>query len=98
MSSFWATDDGWPYADTGPEEIDPTGDPDDDLLALRAAPSHLFDGLDAVERAVISGRYGLDGSPARTLKELGRDLGLPRGELRGALGSGLSKVRHNLMA
>lgn len=97
MSSFWATDDGWPYPDSAREEEDPGTEVDDDLLSVRASPEHLLDGLDPVEREVVSARYGLDGRPARTLKELGRDLGLPRAELRGVLGSGLSKVRHNLL-
>jgi len=94
--SFWATDDGWPYADTGPEEVDPGAEDDDDLFSLRATPTHLFDGLDPVERRVVTARYGLGGEPARSIKELQRDLGLPKSELRGVLGSGLAKVRHNL--
>ena len=96
MTSYWATEDGWPYADSGPEEADPSMDVDDDLLSMRATPAHLFDGLNPIERDVVTARYGLDGRPARTLKELGREMGLPRGEVRGLLGSGLSKVRHNL--
>lgn len=96
MSSFWATDDGWPYADTGPEEVDPTAEDDDDLFSLRATPGHLLDGLDPIEAKVVRARYGLGGEPARSIKELQRDLGLGKSELRGVLGAGLTKVRRNL--
>src|SRR5206468_10544742 len=53
--------------------------------------------LDALERAVIRGRYGLDGAPERSLKQLQSDLGVPRTEPRDALGSGLSKLRSQLL-
>jgi len=97
MSSFvWPNDDGWPYPDTGREEEDLSDEYDDDALSIRA-PAHMFDRLDALERAVIRGRYGLDGAPERSLKELQADLGVPRTELRDALGSGLSKLRSQLL-
>lgn len=98
MSSFSPTEDGWPYPDTGVEEVDGSAETDDDLLSLRLTPAHLLDGLDEVERAVVTARYGLGGEPARSIKELKRDLGLPPAAVRGALGSGLSKMRHNLMS
>src|SRR5437867_11985143 len=67
MSSFvWPNDDGWPYPDTGREEEDLSDEYDDDALSIRA-PAHMFDRLDALERAVIRGRYGLDGAPERSL-------------------------------
>ncbi|TML57307.1 MAG: hypothetical protein E6G17_13290 [Actinobacteria bacterium] len=97
MSSFvWPNDDGWPYPDTGREEEDLSDEYDDDALSIRA-PAHMFDRLDALERAVIRGRYGLDGAPERSLKQLQADLGVPRTELRDALGSGLSKLRSQLL-
>ena len=97
MSSFvWPNDDGWPYPDTGREEEDLSDEYDDDALSIRA-PAHMFDTLDALERAVIRGRYGLDGAPERSLKQLQSDLGVPRTELRDALGSGLSKLRSQLL-
>ena len=97
MSSFvWPNDDGWPYPDTGREEEDLSDEYDDDALSIRA-PAHIFDTLDALEQAVIRARYGLDGSPERSLKQLQSDLGVPRTELRDALGSGLSKLRSQLL-
>ena len=93
MSSFWPTDDGWPYPDGQRELADPAGDIDDDALLLKAAPPHLLDRLEPLERQVITAHYGLDGSPARTMKQLHADLGLSRSELRDALGSGLTKLR-----
>ena len=97
MSSYvWPNDDGWPYPDTEAETIDPDGSIDDDVLSLRAAPTHLFDRLSPLERSVIAGRYGLGGSPLRSMKELQADLGVPRADLRQALGSGLAKLRVQL--
>jgi DNA-directed RNA polymerase sigma subunit (sigma70/sigma32) len=97
MSSFlWPNDEGWPYPDTGREEEDLSDEYDDDALSIRA-PAHMFDSLDTLERAVIRGRYGLDGAPERSLKQLQSDLGVPRTELRDALGSGLSKLRSQLL-
>ena len=95
MSSYWATDDGWPYADSARELADPDSEVDDDLLNVRVPGSHLLDQLDPLEREVISAHYGLAG-PARSMKELHSELGLPRDELRGALGSGLAKLRARL--
>ena|SRR2546423_9167096 len=96
MSSFWPTEDGWPYPDTSRETIDLGSEADDDLLNLRCPPPHLFDDLDPLERRVISARFGLAGEPVLTMKELHRDTGLPREDLRQALGSGLAKLRTHL--
>ena len=97
MASYvWPSDDGWPYPDTEGETIDFDGSIDDDVLSLRATPAHLFDGLDPLERAVIASRYGLDGGPARSMKQLQTELGVPRSDLRQALGSGLAKLRVSL--
>lgn len=95
MSSFWATDDGWPYADTADEVVEVGGEPDDDRLSLGIS-THLWDGLDPLESQVLSGRYGLNGNPVLSMKQLQISTGLPRGELRDALGSGLAKLRANL--
>jgi len=96
MSSFWPTDDGWPYADVEREESDPTADFDDDLFNLRASAAHLLDDLDPLERQVIESRFGLGGAPVRSMKELHDDTGLTRADLRQALGSGLGKLRTHL--
>jgi hypothetical protein len=45
---------------------------------------------------LIASRYGLGGTPIRSMKQLHSDLGLPRDELRNALGSGLAKLRTQL--
>ncbi len=96
MTFLWPNDDGWPYPDAGREEIDPNGDVDDDALLLRAAPMRLFAQLNPLERQVLTAHYGLDGSPARSMKELHNDLGLPRAEIREVLAGGLAKLRSNL--
>lgn len=89
----WPSDEGWPYPDPAPAPRDPDTEIDEDLVALRARAMHLLDGLDPLERAVLAGRFGLDGTPVRSMKQLQADLGLPRSELRAALGSGLTKLR-----
>ena len=97
MGSFlWPSDDGWPYPDTGPELIDHDSTPDDDLLALSFPTSHVFDGLDALERRVLSARFGLGGEPERSLGQLHDDMGLPQSDLGVVLDRGLAKLRHNL--
>jgi DNA-directed RNA polymerase sigma subunit (sigma70/sigma32) len=97
MSTFvWPSDDGWPYPDSPPDQVDFDGEADDDLLNLTAAPAHLLDGLTPLEREVITGRFGLLGTPERTMRELVAGTGRPRSELREALGSGLAKLRTTL--
>jgi len=96
MTAYWPTEDGWPYPDTVDERPDPDAETDDDLLSLRVPPPHLYDDLDPLERMVITSRFGLDGAVPRTMKELHNDLGVPRADLRDALGSGLAKLRTQL--
>lgn len=97
MRTFlWPAEGGWPYPDTGHELADPQGEVDDDLLSLHAGSLHLLDGLNEVERQVITSHYGLDGHPACTMKQLQIDTGMSRSELRDALGSGLGKLRAQL--
>jgi hypothetical protein len=95
VASYWATDDGWPYRDTEPDVEDPAGIFDDDLLSIRMPAARLLNRLDPLERQVIAAHYGLDG-PARSMKQLRADMGLPQAELRKALGSGLVKLRTQL--
>ena len=96
MSSYpWPSDDGWPYPDTERETIDLSSEVDDDVLSVRLTPS-LLNSLDPLERVLIASRYGLGGTPIRSMKQLHSDLGLPRDELRSALGSGLAKLRTQL--
>ena len=96
MSTFWATEDCWPYPDALEDWVDLDSESDDDLLNLRIPPRHLYDALDPLERQVISARFGLEGMPVRSMKELLADTGLPRADLRQALGSGLEKLRTQL--
>ena len=95
MSSFWATDDGWPYADTVDDAMELDGEPDEELLSLLTS-HHVLDGLDDTERHVVAARFGLGGRPVSTMKELQASMGMPRDALRSALGSGLQKLRVNL--
>jgi len=98
MNQFsWPNDDGWPYPDADREPIDLASEPDDDLMLLRAAPSHLFDDLDPLERRVLDAHYGLDGVPARSMKQLHTEMGLPRSQLREILGNSLTKLRAQLL-
>lgn len=99
----WASGEGWLYddeeADAEPGEVDladPAADLDDDLIALHATGAHLLDGLTALEKEVLTARFGLDGRPARSMRDLHHDLGHTRAELREALGDGLRKVREHL--
>ena len=98
----WPSDEGWPYPDADAEmdameePADLYADPDDDLVSLHAATPHLFDDLDPLERQVVAARYGLDGLPPRSMRDLQHELGLPRPELRTALGGGLLKLRNRV--
>jgi DNA-directed RNA polymerase sigma subunit (sigma70/sigma32) len=95
----WASDEGWPYPDLDADEdrrddtADVEAEHDDDLVSLHAAASHLFEGLDPLERWVVVARFGLDGRPTRSMREIQHQLGLPRADLRIALGGGLAKLR-----
>lgn len=97
MATFvWPAEDGWPYPDTPDEVTDLAADVDLDALSVRTGSVHLLDALDDTERGVITARYGLDGRPPRSMKELRGELGLSREELRQILGSGLEKLRSQL--
>jgi DNA-directed RNA polymerase sigma subunit (sigma70/sigma32) len=97
MSSYlWPNEEGWPYPDTAGETVDLDATTDDDNLCLRASPAHLFNHLNPLEREVITAHYGLEGKQPRTMKELHAEMGLPRAELRDALGTGLAKLRTEL--
>lgn len=96
MGTFlWPADDGWPYPDAQGDLVDVESGADDDLLSV-TADTHLLDSLDPLEREVVSARFGLGGHAVRTMKQLRADLGLPRNDLRLALGSGLAKLRTRL--
>jgi len=95
--TLWAAEDGWPYPDALGDFVDIESGPDDDLLSL-TTNKHLYDNLDPVELEVLESRFGLHGHELRSMKQLHADLGLPRADLRMALGSGLAKLRNHLSA
>jgi DNA-directed RNA polymerase sigma subunit (sigma70/sigma32) len=93
----WPAEEGWPYPDALGDIVDITKDSDDDLFSI-TNDTHLLDSLDPLEREVVSARFGLRGHEVRTMKQLHADLGLPRNDLKLALGSGLAKLRTHLSA
>lgn len=100
MARFlWPAEDGWPYPDSddnNEEVVDLTAEFDHDVVSIHALAGHLFDGLDPLEREVIDSRFGLEGHEVLSMKQLQHNLGVPREELRLALGSGLDKLRTHL--
>jgi DNA-directed RNA polymerase sigma subunit (sigma70/sigma32) len=95
----WPPDAGWPYPDDDeldgdlhdPADLD--AETDEEILSLHGLGTHVLDGLTDLERAVLEARFGLDGGPPRTMKELQTELSLSRAELRTLLGDALAKVR-----
>jgi len=101
MRQFLWPEDGWPYPDSptpdrAAEQADLDWVVDEDAVVLRGAGAQLFDALEPLERQVITAHYGLNGTPARSMKELHHDLGVSRHDLRAALGGGLAKLRSSL--
>lgn len=104
MRTFvWPAEDGWPYPDSDGDDgggaldvVDVANEMDEDALALRLVAARAMGSLDTVERRVLEGRFGIGGAPVRSMKQLHADLGLPRAEIRAALGSGLEKLRVTL--
>jgi DNA-directed RNA polymerase sigma subunit (sigma70/sigma32) len=99
---LWPGDTGWPTPEE-PEEsevldvVDLDAEPDLDALCLHAPPPHLFDHLTPLERTVLDARFGLEGQPVRSMKELHTELDLSRHDLREALASALAKLRDQLV-
>ena len=97
----WPSDNGWPYPDDDAlvgdldDPVDPDT-PDDEVLSLQGLGPHLLDGLTELEAAVVSGRFGLDGRPPRTVRALEEELGVPRDEIRPVLRHALTTVRDHL--
>jgi len=96
MRPYLWPEDGWPYPDSKPEQADLDWVVDEDAVVLRGAGKQLFDVLEPLERDVITAHYGLNGVPARSMKQLHHEMGLSRSELRDALGGGLAKLRSSL--
>ncbi|HZT68036.1 MAG TPA: hypothetical protein VFA11_19795 [Acidimicrobiales bacterium] len=93
---IWPSEDGWPYPDVDDDVVDPDWSEDDDLMSLRVTPAGLMSGLDSDERDVITARFGLDGRPPRSLKQIEAATGMAPGDLRHLMGSGLAKLRTQL--
>lgn len=98
----WRSDEGWPYPDSDEvdgdleDPVDLDAEPDEELLSLHGLGRHLLDGLSDLEAAVVGARFGLDGRPARSMRVMQQELGVPRSELRLILGDALAKVRDHL--
>ena len=96
---LWPGDPGWPSPEVDADEIDvsdPNGEIDFDAVCLHAAEPHVFDDLSPLERTVLAARFGLGGTPVRTMKELHAALGLTRHQVRDQLESALAKVRSRI--
>ena len=102
MASYlWPGDEGWPTPQSAEEDdavdvIDPNAEIDLDVLSLHAPPPHLLDDVTALELAVLRGRFGLDGEPARSFRRLHDELHVSEPAVRHALDSGLAKLRAHL--
>ncbi|HET6811305.1 MAG TPA: hypothetical protein VFH50_09870 [Acidimicrobiales bacterium] len=97
MGTFmWPSEDGWPYPDGDLDLVDPTDAVDEDLLSLRTSGRRLIGSLDAVERQVITARFGLDGRGARSFEQIQATTGLPPARALDVMGSGLAKLRRQL--
>jgi len=63
---------------------------------LRDEVDDLMDILDERERKIIQSRFGLDGSPAKTLEEVGENFGVTRERIRQLQNIALKKMRRAL--
>ena len=70
---------------------------DDHEQALQALKDALT-GLDAREQRVIMARFGLNGGQARTLEEIGAEIGITREYVRQIQNRALSKMRRKISA
>ena len=99
---LWPGDPGWPAPEVDAPALtdipDPSGELDLDAICLHVAQRHVLSDLSPLERTVLTSRFGLDGAPVRTMKQLHTELGLTRHEVRDALESALAKVRNHLAA
>ena len=96
MTFIWPSEDGWPYPDTAREVIDLDTEVDDDLFALRNDRAHVLACLEPLEREVLTARFGLDGSPARSVFDVGLATGLSTDDVEALTGTGLTKLRRRL--
>lgn len=75
---------------------DPAETVDDDLLWLRTSGRRVIGCLDAMERQVITARFGLDGRGTRSFEQIQVTTGLPPARALDVMGSGLAKLRREL--
>lgn len=97
---LWPGDPGWPAPEVERNRFDmpdPSGEIDLDAVSLHAQP-HLLDDLTSLERTVLAARFGMGGTPVRSMKELHADLGMTRHQVRDVLETALSKLRRRLVA
>jgi RNA polymerase primary sigma factor/RNA polymerase nonessential primary-like sigma factor len=62
----------------------------------RAAMMEWVQELPEKEQTVIMSRFGLDGSEAKTLEEIGREMGLTRERVRQIETAALARLRHTI--
>ncbi|HVW32057.1 MAG TPA: sigma factor-like helix-turn-helix DNA-binding protein [Acidimicrobiia bacterium] len=86
-----SVDESWPYADIE-DEVAADDEVDLDVLELRVDP-RAYLGLEADEREVLFLRFGLSDGRARSMKEIGRALGITHSQARELLGRAIEKVR-----
>ena len=97
MGTFlWPSEDGWPYPDSDLDVVDPAESVDEDLLSLRTAARRVIGNLDAMERQVITARFGLDGKGTRSFEQIQATTGLPPARALDVMGTGLAKLRRQL--
>ena len=97
----WPAEQGWPYGDDdGEDAVADFEDAAGDASAERARRTvHLgLEHLKADQRWLVSARFGLEGEPERSLRELSIETGRPSDELRFTIDDALDKLRGDLGA
>jgi RNA polymerase primary sigma factor len=75
-----------------PNASDPVDEASRELLKEQMADA--FETLTDRERAVLLMRFGVDGTQARTLEDVGKELGVTRERVRQIEAKALRKLRH----
>ncbi len=96
----WPAEQGWPYGDDdeGQEALAEEPGADGDAFVERARRTvHVgLEHLRPDQRWLVSARYGLEGEPERSLRELSAETGRPSDELRFTIDDALDKLRGDL--
>jgi len=91
-----ASEEGWPYPDTGADWL---ADDEIDLDALELrADRHCYDALTKTEREILFMRFGLDGESPASMKQIAHQFELTHAEVRDLLGCAIDKMRTRLGA